>query len=147
MPIRLFVNILTRHQFLRFCVVGGVGFMIDAGLTLALLATTDAPFLSRLVAIISAMGTTWALNRRFTFTPVKGKTLPTEGTQYLAVNSSGAAVNYGIYSLCIMMLTLTPLSARAFIAVCAGSIAGLLINYLGMKYVVFYTNSAKETSE
>ena len=57
------------RQFLRFGVVGVIGFVVDAG-TLAILLNLGLGlglYGGRVVSFLLAMTVTWALNRRFTF--------------------------------------------------------------------------------
>ncbi len=55
-------------QFLRFALVGLLGFVIDTGLTLGLERGAAWPaFAARPPAIVSAMLATWWLNRGFSF--------------------------------------------------------------------------------
>jgi putative flippase GtrA len=56
------------ERFLRFAMVGGAGFLIDAGLLFVLhhRAGLD-PFLARSISLPVAAFSTWRLNRRVTF--------------------------------------------------------------------------------
>ena len=55
-------------QFITFCIVGGIGFLVDAGILGLLVHGFGAdPLLSRLLSFPCAMTVTWYLNRRVTF--------------------------------------------------------------------------------
>ncbi len=54
-------------SFLKFLTVGGLGFLIDAGLTLGLIHLGLSPLLARPPAILAAMVFTWLANRQHTF--------------------------------------------------------------------------------
>jgi putative flippase GtrA len=54
-------------EFLRFGLVGVIGFAVDAS-TLAMMLMADAGVLrGRAVSYVAAASCTWALNRRWTF--------------------------------------------------------------------------------
>ena len=81
-------------RFARFALVGGTGFMIDAGLLTVLhhLAGID-PFTARLVSITASALTTWRLNRRLTF-GASERGQAAEGLLYALVAAITAALNY-----------------------------------------------------
>ncbi|MCF6328558.1 MAG: GtrA family protein, partial [Henriciella sp.] len=76
----------------RFGVVGGLGFVVDAGLTVTLIQAGLDPFSARLIAIALAMLVTWRLNRAVTFGS-SDTSQKTEGLRYSAVAVSAAAIN------------------------------------------------------
>lgn len=85
----------TSREVFQFGLVGCTGFLVDAGLTLALTqALPLAPELSRVVGFVCAATITWELNRRFTFRSSAGKSswLP-----YVLVAAAGALLNFGIF--------------------------------------------------
>lgn len=126
-------------EFFRFCVVGTIGFAVDAGSLQILVSLLGAgPYAGRVVSFILAATATWILNRVYTFrsrAQTKKGMLTREWLVYMAVMVAGAAVNYGTYAFCIYSSEF--MRGYLFLAVGAGSIAGLLINFLTAKYVVF----------
>ena len=85
-------------RFVRFAFVGGIGFLIDAGL-LALLhygAGLD-PFSSRLISISVSAFTTWRLNRSLTF-GASDRSQAKEGFRYAIVAGGTAGFNYLVYT-------------------------------------------------
>ena len=88
-------------KFARFLLVGGLGFVVDAGGLLLLTGQGADPFVARLASIALAMLVTWRLNRSFTFGPSRGSQLG-EATRYLSVALSVAALNYTIYALLLL---------------------------------------------
>jgi putative flippase GtrA len=121
-------------QFLRFAVVGVIGFLVDAGILRFAIAVLGFNLYSgRVVSFLCAATVTWALNRTFTF---RHRGPPAaQWFRFVSVNALGAAVNFGTYAL---MVVLWPL-ARHFpsLAVAGGSLAGMGFNYTLMKKVVF----------
>jgi putative flippase GtrA len=130
---------LPDSQFLRFCAVGTVGFVVDAGVLYALMRGLGAdPYSGRVASFLTAASITWALNRAFTFRAEAarvGVNLSRQWRDYVALMAVGAAINYGVYALCL--LNSPAMRAIPTLAVAAGSLAGLASNYLTSKYLIF----------
>ena len=116
------------RRFLRFCLVGGAAFFVDAGVLMALTSAAGLdPYLARVVSFLSAASFTWWLNRRYTF-EVGRRPTGSEWAAYTGLMVVGAAVNYGTYAAAI---TWWPLAREhLWLGVAVGSIAGLGINFL-----------------
>lgn len=87
-------------RFLRFLLVGGLGFLIDAGITQGLVALGLHPALARLPALALAMAFTWLANRRFTYGVQTARSLG-EGGRYAMVALGMAMLNYLAYLLLV----------------------------------------------
>jgi putative flippase GtrA len=126
-------------SFIRFCAVGAIGFAVDAGVLMALLALyPDALIGARLVSILVALTLTWALNRRHTFGSRDPK-LIAEWSRFAGVNGLGAALNFATYSALLYAFpSMPPLAALA-----AGSALALAFNYLGSRRFVFTSGSSR----
>ena len=122
-------------QFLRFCVVGALGFVTDfatlyAGVTWLGLGTMSGRILSFLVAAT----VTWKANRHFTFKRQDAGSAR-EWLHYLLLTSMGGAINVAVYQL---WLHLTDHSAvNLFLGVAAGSGTAMLFNFVISKRAVF----------
>ena len=117
----------------RFALVGGLGFLVDAGVLQWLLSHTHlGPFLARAVAIVTAMLVTWQGNRLFTF-GASGRGLISEGVRYGSVGVASACVNYAVYSALILAIPSLPPVAALMLA----SIAALSLSFMGYSRVVF----------
>lgn len=120
-------------QFLRFCIVGTIGFAVDGGLTLLLsqLAGID-PLPARLAAFLVAASVTWLLNRSYTFKAGGGGSswLP-----YVLCTALGAFINLGIYSAWLAWAGQGWPQVLAGVAL--GSVAALGFNFLVSRHVVF----------
>ena len=125
-------------RFLRFAIVGALGFLVDAGVLALVLHSGLAGFhAGRCLSFLAAASFTWALNRRFTFAD-RAASRGNRGAQwarYVAAMSAGAAVNYAVYALVLAWAGYTALVAP--LAVAAGSIAGLGVNFSAARWFVF----------
>ena len=106
----------TSTMFLRFLIVGGSGFLIDAGVTLLLVRSSIVPWAARIPAIATAMLYTWIANRYFTY---EAKTRPThrEAVAYFLVAIAMAALNFGIY-VGLLNAGLFPITAVTLATIC-----------------------------
>ncbi|MHB8473699.1 MAG: GtrA family protein [Gammaproteobacteria bacterium] len=124
------------REFLRFCAVGTVGFVVDAGVleTLTRLAGWN-PYNSRVLSFLLAASVTWLLNRRYTFEVDDQAHLPREWLRYVSLNAIGGLVNYLVYAAGVHDFDVV--RSHLIIGVAAGSVAGLLVNYTASKHLVF----------
>jgi putative flippase GtrA len=130
------VREIGAGELVRFCLVGAVGFVIDAGTLHALLALSHVgPYRGRVASYAIAATATWAMNRSFTFRRARVARRSSEWARYLAVNAVGGGVSYAVYATCIAAWA----AARAWpaLGVAAGSLAGLAVNFLASKHLVF----------
>ena len=89
------------------------------------------------MSFIAAATTTWALNRRYTFVARHPHaSMLREYGHYLLTMLAGALVNYTIYVLTLHWLG-GPLAPAAGVAL--GSCAGLAVNFLSARHLVFKT--------
>jgi putative flippase GtrA len=122
---------LTR--FLRFLVIGMIGFLADAGMLGALLVATPlGVHAARLVSIAFALLVTWQLNRLVTFGP-SSRPVAVEGVRYGGVGIASSAVNYLAFSALLLALPGTPV----LVALVFASIVALGFSFLGYSRLVF----------
>jgi len=121
------------NRIFRFAVVGGIGFVADAGMLALLLAATPlGPFIARLVSIAFGLAVTWLCNRTLTFGP-SGRPMLVEGARYGGVGITTSIVNYLVYSgLLLAMPWLAPL-----VALVIASLVAMTFSYLGYSRLVF----------
>lgn len=120
-------------KLLWFAFAGGTGFLVDAGsLSLILWLTPVGPYIARVLSIAIAMAYTWTINRTFTFGR-SNRHVASEGMRYGLVGFAAALVNYGTYSVCLMIWPpLWPVVAAAI-----GSGVAMVFSYLGYSRFVF----------
>jgi putative flippase GtrA len=141
-----FLPPLNGH-FMRFCCVGVLGFVVDFAVLKAVLfiagevgadnTSLFAKVAGRLVSFSFAVVATWLANRTWTFAGHGrlGASLLAEFGGYLTVQSVGFAANLGVYTA---VLAATAAFAEHLLpAMVAGTAAGMVINYLGAKHLVF----------
>jgi putative flippase GtrA len=130
MPARL---AFEAARFLRFALVGGTGFLIDAGLLAALHNGGGLdPFTARLISICASAFTTWRLNRSLTF-GASNRNQAVEGARYATVAVLTAAFNYCLYALALIVWpALPPLAAMT-----GATAAAMLFSYAGYSRFVF----------
>lgn len=123
--------ISERGMFLRFALVGAAAFAFDAALTTALIAVGAPPPIARAIALFVSMNATFLANGIVTFGGfARGAALIRQWAAYMLANALGAGVNYGVFLLVVG-------HAQPILAVAAGSIAGLVVNYTGSRWLAF----------
>lgn len=130
------VRYLERHPWFRFSLVGGLGFLVDAGLLLLLLETGLNAYLARLGSFAVAVTCTFFLNCFYTFAAHRadGEQLGQLWVRYVAANSLGMTTNYLCYSAVVFGLG----DARVMVVsgLVLGSAAGLLVNFTLSKRIL-----------
>ena len=126
----------SRLQFLRFAIVGAAGFVVDAGcLHLVVHGIGAGLYAGRLVSYLTAASFTWALNRRYTFRDRRDHQLTREWLRFLAANAAGGLINYTVYAVLVNAFEMV--SIWPVIGVAAGSMAGLIANFILSRRWVF----------
>jgi putative flippase GtrA len=130
MPVRLAAEVA---RFIRFALVGGTGFVIDAGILAALHngAGLD-PFTARLISITASALTTWRLNRSLTF-GASPRSQAVEGVRYATVAALTALLNYALYALALIVRP----EVQPIIAMIGATVAAMLFSYVGYSRFVF----------
>jgi len=123
-------------EFLRFGVVGAVGFTVDAIVLAILVRLGVSPLLSRAVSFPTALVATLLLNRLWTFGEYKeNSTVARQAFGYVVVQCFGMAVNFAVFALAL------PYTGRSVlgsvIALAFGSGIGLFVNFAGSRLLVF----------
>jgi putative flippase GtrA len=117
-------------QILRFTIVGGLGFVLDAGILQTLVHFQLHPAIARVASLAAAVTFTWWANRTLTFEPGRAPSWP-EFRAYVLTSLVGMAINYGVYSLAVM------LGAPLIAGVAIGTVAGSVFNFI--RYRVLLT--------
>ena len=131
------MRITQRAVFFIFA--GTIGFLVDCGV-LYLIKNALGLYIGRLVSFLCAAITTWLLNRSITFSDrYSSHTTLRELLIYISIMTFGGAVNYSVYAVLIS----ESLFAKTvpFIAVAVGSIAGMLVNLLSARFIIYRFSS------
>jgi putative flippase GtrA len=125
-----------RAPFVRFCLVGTIGFCIDASVLQIVVQHWGVnPYLGRVLSYLVAATATWGLNRRFTFGSGGAEQWQHQWVRYVIVNAVGAGVNYGTYAACVWSFALV--RQYLILGVAVGSIAALAFNFTASRHLVF----------
>jgi putative flippase GtrA len=121
----------------RFGLVGVAGYIVDVAALMLIVRLGIDPFTARVPSFIAAASATWYLNRRFTFREAQAQPVSVrrQWALFVVLMLPGAALNYGTYALLVAHFDL----ARRLLAVpvAAGALAGMSVNFLVSKLVVF----------
>jgi putative flippase GtrA len=129
-------------RFLRFTLVGAVGFVVDAGVLQALTSLAAwGPVQARAVALPTAIFATWLLNRTITFPESHGGPVLASLMRYAAVSAVGATVNFVVYS--VLVFASQAMAALPIVPLSIASVIALAVNYMGSKHFAFRSNTKR----
>lgn len=121
-------------QFLRFGTVGAGGFVVDNAVVYSLRDPAGL-YAAGALAYIAAATFTWVFNRLWTFRGPHQGAAGRQWVLFLATQSVGFVVNRGVFAV---LVTVSPLCAtHPVIAVFAGTLAGMFLNFAAARRYVF----------
>jgi putative flippase GtrA len=134
---------LLQSQFLRFAAVGAAGFVVNEIALAAMIKLIGLdPYSGQIVSFLITVTFTWWGNRTLTF---RGEAqhaprgIVEEWAKFVAANALGFAVNYCVYASLVRFAP--PPANSPFLALAAGTIAGLAFNFTLSKRLVFRKES------
>jgi putative flippase GtrA len=143
MPLKQLYDRLTlgQQQFVKFSMVGGVGFVVDAGTYFVMTHYLGGGLVSsRFVSsLIFGMSTTFALNSLLTFRGHGSGSILNRYIKFAAANIIGNLLNVGTHAVLVENLAL--FHRIPLLGVVAGTFVGLVFNFTGSKYFVFKSAS------
>jgi putative flippase GtrA len=120
----------------RFVAVGGVGFIIDAGILSALMRFAGmGPYSARAISYLVAATCTWALHRTFTFNRPHGGSWIYQWGRFLVANAFGGILNYGIF--CALVAEILFFTRNPVLALALSSAIAVVVNYVVSARAVF----------
>ena len=122
------------ESFIRFGIVGTMGFMWDTGTVYSLRNFTNL-YVAGIFGFFVAATANWALNRLWTFRFHTHAAPHIQWAKFLAANAIGFVFNRGAFFTLISISALC--AQQPVLAIVAGSIAGLCFNYFLSKRLVF----------
>ncbi len=128
----------TRGEIGRFALAGIAGLAVDVLVLYLALGCGLGYYAGRVASFLAAVWVTWQINRRYTFVaagaaPVGSSWM--EWWRYLIAMLGGGVVNYAAYSAVVVFAHGVPL--LPLLSVCIGSLAGMTINFISAKFLVF----------
>ena len=127
-----------KREFIFFCIVGCIGFIIDVGV-LSLLKELLGVYGARIPSFLCAASATWLLNRSYTFKGTANGSARKDYLNYLGLMMVGGGLNYAVYAVAISFLY--DLQGGILLSVASGSCAGLIVNFLVSKHYIFKSRS------
>lgn len=128
------------RQIPSFAAIGLVGYFVDAGITFLCAKYLGLPPLfARPPGFIVATVVNFLLNRSITFRH-SGAPILSAFLRYCGVASAGLAVNYAVYSACVVLAPSLGIAVRPAILplfVAAGSAAAMVLTFLGFRFFAF----------
>lgn len=124
-----------RRQFIIFGMVGVAGLIVDVSVLYLTQRLGLDRYTGRLISYIFAATTTWILNRKFTFHSRRSANAFAEWVRFLSANTVGGLLNYATYAALVTWVPMV--STYPSLGVCAGSIAGLTVNFTLSRRMVF----------
>jgi putative flippase GtrA len=138
-----------KTQMLRFAMSGVAGYIVDSIVLYTVMALGMGFLRGRLVSFVCAVIATFILNRRYTFAeqlrsaPGLRPPLWLEFGRYIAAMALGGLLNLATYWF---VLRVTPHFPALFaLAVAAGSLVGMGVNFASAKWWVFVQRSRRNT--
>ncbi len=121
-------------EFLRFGTVGGIGFVVDNATVYGTRAAIGL-YWAGAAAYLTAATTTWLINRLWTFRGRGTGPMHKQWALFLAVNLIGFVLNRGTYAICVTFSAIA--AANPVLAIAAGTVAGMFVNFHFSRTVVF----------
>jgi len=127
-------RLATLVQFMKFGVVGVVGFLIDTAVVYGLRASLGLYGAGAVSYVVGATGN-WVLNRVWTFRGQGSGRMHRQWALFLVTNLVGFTLNRGTYALLVTFVA--QCAAQPVYAVAAGAVAGMFVNFGMARRVVF----------
>lgn len=127
-----------------FVFAGTAAFVLDSAVLQILVREAHMEVhLARAISFVLSMTVTWQINRRFSFHGGEYEhSLFQEWLRYFASSLFGGAVNYGAFSIAIAVSPFV--REHLFLGVAAGSLSGMVVNYLLYSRYVFGSPRRKD---
>ncbi len=131
---RPLLRFALTHDFIRFGMVGSLGFCWDTGTVYALKGVVGI-YVAGVCGFLVAATANWALNRFWTFRHLDHMAAHHQLMRFLMANFVGFIFNRGIF---FILVSISPLCrSQPVLAIIAGTAGGLCFNYLLSKKFVF----------
>ena len=122
------------ESFIRFGIVGALGFCWDTGTVYLLRGHTNL-YIAGTCGFFIAATANWAANRFWTFRHHEHDAAHVQWARFIAANAIGFVFNRGVFFTLVARFALA--HQQPVIAIVAGTLAGLVFNYFLSKRFVF----------
>jgi putative flippase GtrA len=121
---------------LRFALGGVLGFIVDSAVLHVLMAGAGlGPYAARVPSFLAAATCTWLVGRYWTFADLRGARRGREWRRWIAAMAIGGGLNYAVYAAAVAGSA--TVRGWPVLGVAAGSLAGMVVNYLTARWWVF----------
>ena len=124
-------------EFVRFVVVGGLGFVMDTGLLQVFLRLGLGYYTGRIPSFLIACAVTWVINRVWTFKTGRQTGKARSAALYLGVQCVGWGANLVVYGLCLFLFPGLKQWPLIMLPLALGAGSGMVVNFLGSKHLAF----------
>lgn len=124
------------NEFLRFCIVGGLAFIVDACMLELGVALGLPALIARILSIALALQCSFLLHHAFTYR-VEGGYRMKQWRAFMASNLIGAAINYAIFAGVLRASLSADMQTSRLIALAAGTSIALFFNHWANRRYVF----------
>jgi putative flippase GtrA len=122
------------REFARFCLVGSLGFALATAILYAMLALGAGFYGGYAIAFVATVTATWWLNRGFTFGD-RSEGMLRQWARFMLSNAAAGVVNYAAFAA--LIAAYAPAREQPVLATAVGALAGLAVNFLAAKHLVF----------
>lgn len=123
-------------EFLRFCIVGFLGYLVDSAAMEALVYAGLSAAMARVISIPTALQCTFLLHGAFTFRAHGGYTRRAWIT-FMGCNLMGALINYLIFLAALQVIHLPQALWNRQLALVCGMAVAMWFNYWANRRFVF----------
>jgi putative flippase GtrA len=127
-------RVVLAGQFIRFGIVGGIGFVVDTATVYGLRHDLGL-YGAGMVAYGVAASGNWLLNRLWTFRGHGSQPAHRQWAMFMLTNLAGFVLNRGTYAILVTFVAAA--AEQPVIATAAGAMAGLLVNFNLSRRLVF----------
>ena len=124
---------IINSRFSKFCLVGGVGFIINIGIFYITHSLVNIQYIfCSIISFFFAVSSNFILNKYWTFKDYGRKKILLQYLKYILVNIGGLTVNIIVLTSFISFFGQSPLFSQV-----VGVLMGIGINFIGSKIWVF----------
>ena len=127
-------RLVLAAEFIRFGIVGSVGFIIDTATVYGLRGMLGL-YGAGLLAYLTAASGNWLFNRLWTFRGRNTAPVHHQWAMFMLTNLAGFVLNRGTYA--VLVSCVAAAAEQPVIATAAGAVAGLLVNFNLSRRLVF----------